>query len=656
MEPSQAWSWLSTGAIICARFFPEQGDSLSHVTRLIDEFLVESLDDRILRAACELGASPSDLDFLLSRSVPDWRKVVTSAARGGHVHVFRWMAEREDTRGPWEADFVDAMNEAARYGHLEVIKWLLERGFRSVNGLALSQAIRYGHLAVVKWLLHVQEDGTLTDDEMVQLRYAAQNGHLATVQWMHKNVQGVDTTHAMSCAMAGAAESGDLDLLQRLHQLGPGSGASSSYVMDAAVSGGHFRVVEWLCENGSKGCSTLGTSKAAQAGNLPMLQWLHTHYSDRFDSGVMSVAAENGHLETVQWLHEHRGDGCSPCTIDSAVYKGNFNVVRWLHDNHVQRCTAHTMGQAARGGHLDIAKWLHENSSERCSESALFVAAYNGHLDVLRWLVEQYPDLCRDNLMQVAAWEGHLEVARYLDENTKQRASKWGLGAATRQGRLKARLTMMMNNHRHDEIMSRQELHAVGKEFEETFPQPSYQHVAPGSLLWAEPKATLELFHRGRLYSCVCEMLERALRRGCLAIAQGFIRHRSAIARSKYVQVAARRRNSVFLRWMLANGTPIDRSAAIQLAAACCFEEYVEVVAYLSEVDRVQIVRQAITEKKWCTLLHWTLKNTSFNEASSRAAVDNAIKHAPVQWLRENSSSTEARRWRVSIRKREKVL
>jgi hypothetical protein len=32
--------------------------------------------------------STSDLDFLLSRSTPNWHEVVNAAAKGGHLHVF----------------------------------------------------------------------------------------------------------------------------------------------------------------------------------------------------------------------------------------------------------------------------------------------------------------------------------------------------------------------------------------------------------------------------------------------------------------------------------------------------------------------------------------------------------------------------------------
>jgi hypothetical protein len=90
--------------------------------------VINSLDQRGLAKACERAALPSDLELLLSRSTPDWKVVVKAAVRGGHLHVFQWIRERQDGRGPWESDFYEATSEAARYGHLDIIEWLHERG------------------------------------------------------------------------------------------------------------------------------------------------------------------------------------------------------------------------------------------------------------------------------------------------------------------------------------------------------------------------------------------------------------------------------------------------------------------------------------------------------------------------------------------------
>jgi len=390
MQPPPRWTWRSTATAIFARLFPRHGHSLPHIARLIDEFVVESLDARVLADACELGASPVDLDFLLVRTAPDWSKVVQAAARGGHVHVFRWMRERQDLRGPWEGDFEKAVTQAARYGRLELIKWLHERGLTFIGMRSIVAADVRGQPTVHEHFSNISP-GWVT----AGMRCAARTGHLATVQWLYENFK--DDVR-VAPAMAGAAESGDLEMLQWLHHQKSCPEACSTYTMNAAVRGGHFRLVEWLFENCSKGCSTYAARGAARAGNLPMLHWLHTHYSDRFDSGAMDNAASGGHLETVKWLHAHRPEGCSSYAMNLAARNGHVDVVRWLHDNRTEGCTARAMDYAAEGGHLELVKWLHANRSEGCTAEAACEAARNGHVDVLKWLVEHFPDKCRDAL------------------------------------------------------------------------------------------------------------------------------------------------------------------------------------------------------------------------------------------------------------------
>jgi hypothetical protein len=168
--------------------------------------------------------------------------------------------------------------------------------------------------------------------------------------------------------------------------------------------------------------------------------------------------------------------------------------------------------------------------------------------------------------------------------------------------------------------------------------------------LWAEALESLTLFHSGGFYTSVALMLERALRRGYAPLVQQFIRHRDASEQCKYVNVAAKRRNVVLLRWLLGNGTPIDINAAIEAGTDRHSVAYVDVAGYLSEGDRVELICQAVANEKYHKLLQWALENTSFREESSRTTIRNAIMEAStdtVQWLRENLTETAARAWCV---------
>jgi hypothetical protein len=95
---------------------------------------------------------------------------------------------------------------------------------------------------------------------------------------------------------------------------------------------------------------------------------------------------------------------------------------------------------------------------------------------------------------------------------------------------------------------------------------------------WSEALESLEFYHGCGFYSCVSLILERALTRGYLPLVQRFVENRGVNEKREYVVVAAERSNVVFLRWMLANGTPIDTASAIQLAAEITSGEYIVLV------------------------------------------------------------------------------
>jgi hypothetical protein len=605
-------------------------------------------------AACEFGASPRDLDFVLSRTTPDWGDVVKAAAKGGHLHVFQWIRGQRDDRGPWEADLYLAISEAARYDHLELIKWLHERGVSSINRSALFTAVLYGHLAVLKWLYEHAADSVAAAAAVGEATgYAAGNGHLATVQWIYNHFK--DTFHTAR-AMAGAARNGDIEMLEWLHQQKSCSEACNTSAFDAAVAGGHFHVVEWLYANCSEGYSSGAAEWAAANGDLPMLRWLHTHYTDRFTAAVMDTAAAEGHLAIVRWLHEHRSEGCTSLAMDQAASEGHLELVWWLYDNRTEGCTAGAMDGAAGNGYLDIVRWLHDNRSEGCTDKAANEATSNGHLDVLRWLVEHYPDKCRDDLMEVAGWKGHLDIVRYLDENTNQRASAWGLGAAARQGWLRALLVLLQNYPRYhkDENV---DYDTVEDAIEKILTQMALEHATPASPLWAEALESLEGFRSCEFSLCAPLMLERALKRGFLPLVQQFMGGRDAEEKRNYLDVAAMSSNVVLLRWLLAKGTPIDKYSAKYLVSERSNVPYFEVVGYLSEGDRVELVCEAAAEKRH-RLLRWTLENILFSDDSSRTTIYNAIKRAPSdtqQWLREHLTNPEARKWCLPRHKRQRV-
>lgn len=128
---------------------------------------------------------------------------------------------------------------------------------------------------------------------------------------------------------------------------------------------------------------------AATEGYLCIIQWLTAYRPEtKISTRVMDAAALRGHLKVVKWLHENRSEGCSVHAMDSAAASGHLNVVQWLHENRVEGCTTGAIDTAAAGGHLRTVQWLWANRTEGCTTVAVDFATYNGHVSVVKWFSE----------------------------------------------------------------------------------------------------------------------------------------------------------------------------------------------------------------------------------------------------------------------------
>jgi hypothetical protein len=219
--------------LVCRFCIPASRDAIPHVERRIDEFLTPFLCHKTFTAACEEGASIHTLDFLLERVAPVWKEAVRGATRGGHMHVFRWMTERQDGRVPWKDDFAEVLEIAAAHGHLELVQWLCTRGI---------------------------DYHTLADIDECSAGYTEKS-------WLYE--------HCLPDALEAAAEHGQLEVVQWIHDIGTmGTDACMAYAtpMDWAVVYGHLAVAQWLYTNTRpERCCINSIDKAAKNGHLNLL-------------------------------------------------------------------------------------------------------------------------------------------------------------------------------------------------------------------------------------------------------------------------------------------------------------------------------------------------------------------------------------------------
>lgn len=102
----------------------------------------------------------------------------------------------------------------------------------------------------------------------------------------------------------------------------------------------------------------------------------------------------------------------------------------------------------------------------------------------------------------------------YLAQHTSQRGSHWGLGSASRQGRLQVLLVLVQNFYRTGRRINLGARIAVCECFQNTLHESSDQCASSATLAWLEVLKCLEQFHAGGFLTFVCIMLAQALEGG----------------------------------------------------------------------------------------------------------------------------------------------
>ncbi|GMF26109.1 unnamed protein product [Phytophthora fragariaefolia] len=364
--------------------------------RSIDEYLSGHLSHESLSAACEGGASKDILEYILGKTGPVWKGAVKAAVRGGHVHVLKWMTEREDGRGPWKADFDNALQIAASRGHLDVVKWLFERG--------------------TDWhtLWEIPEEKTDYIEKT----------------WRYE--------HCTSEALSLAAEQDHLEVVQWIYNTRTDTCSDYENPISSAVAGGNLEIARWLYKTNGKRCSALSIDTAAENGHLQVLEWLHSNNLFTCTGASMEGVAGNGHFEVMKWLHRTQHESCSPGSLYSAVNSGNVELVEWLYENFYTRCHRFvprmSATTAAEHGHLDVLKWLHAHFPDCFDCYDMAAASENGHMDVVTWLHEHRSEGCDRMASFYAARYGHFELLQWFHTHYPSSICSGGNGSSSWKG------------------------------------------------------------------------------------------------------------------------------------------------------------------------------------------------------------------------------
>ena len=148
------------------------------------------------------------------------------------------------------------------------------------------------------------------------------------------------------------------------------------------------------------------------------------------EAEVCEAAVKGGHLKILMWAREHTLCSWSEITFAHAAAGGHLEVLKWLRQNGCP-WDEMTCVEAAEEGHLEVLKWARENSCPWDERTCLY-AAQNGHLEVLKW-ARQNGCPWDKWTCAIALENGHFEVLKWARENgcpwtkkTHRRAARMG--------------------------------------------------------------------------------------------------------------------------------------------------------------------------------------------------------------------------------------
>jgi hypothetical protein len=213
----------------------------------------------------------------------DW--TVLEAARGGHLHVVRWLREQGC---PW---YANACAAAAGGGYLTLLQWLREQGC-PWDATTCASAAEGGHLDVLAW---ARANGCPIIGRNVT-EPLARRGDLDTLVWAWGEGAPLSSQTAADAALGGH--------IHVLEWLRAHIDVFEVPTWRSAAEEGHAHVLDWLVARGYT-CPTRAVLQAAACrGRMPILEWARaqnpTFANWRFE--MVALAAIGQHYEAVRWL------------------------------------------------------------------------------------------------------------------------------------------------------------------------------------------------------------------------------------------------------------------------------------------------------------------------------------------------------------------
>ena len=212
-----------------------------------------------------------------------------------------------------------------------------------------------------------------------------------------------------------AARYGHLNLLkhqQRSHRF-------TIQDADAAATGGHLHVLQWLRQVHGVTCSFIGANLAASNGHVHVLRWCESKCQLRADTYGANLAATNGHVDALEWLAD-RFIVCDERGVNNAARYGHVHVLQWARSTLGLECTCEGLEAAVQHGQLETVKWLFSWGNYRGScFHIIMTAAMYGQLPILQWMFATFPEhrrWFRLIVVEQAVLAGQVDVVAWLED------------------------------------------------------------------------------------------------------------------------------------------------------------------------------------------------------------------------------------------------
>ena len=298
------------------------------------------------------AAYAGSIDLLEFFSPPWLEHVYTRAAEKGHLALLQWAKENAENNYPWpESKMFPA---AAKCDNVELYQWLYDQRFPFEEETSFINALKKGHFKLIKFAR--SHGSNFWNDKFYfsLLKGAATLGDLETMKW----------AIAENTGTTGTAANHPIE-------------SSSDFfvpVIEAAASGGHIHILEYLRPTGilfrERQFYARVTGAAARHGHVAILEWASANTSCIGAYRCFKAAIRGSQFKVLVWLKTHfpmlMMKGSHPMLLAAQV--GDIEVFKWLRNNgmkwHPLTCTA-----ANNSFHYDIAEWAVKNGCPKDEHS-----------------------------------------------------------------------------------------------------------------------------------------------------------------------------------------------------------------------------------------------------------------------------------------------